>query len=196
MHSYLSLIETKQIQQNQPFVDGVYNQSTASIYFYDKQVDNKINNNYLNKYTSQKKITFSINPSNSYKCLNSHNLNLNDWHCTRLVIMGNLANVTNSDEMNTIKKAFQEKHTIELLDTDLIYRLSVSEMKIIQVLTGDTMDVDINLYLKSRDDLKMLDRNEISVDDKEFIRKMKGIYSRKKKLRIAHRGGGKVVVIV
>lgn len=110
--------------------------------------------------------------------------------------MGNLANVTNSDEMNTIKKAFQEKHTIELLDTDLIYRLSVSEMKIIQVLTGDSMDVDINLYLKSRDDLKMLDRNEISIDDNEFIRKMKGIYSRKKKLRIAHRGEGKVVVIV
>ena len=194
---YLSLIEAKQIQKNQPFVDGIYNQSTASIYFYEKQIDNNNNdNNYFNKYTSLKKITLSINPSNSYKCLNSHSMNLNDWHCTRLVVMGNLANVTNLDEMNIIKKAFKEKHNVMLSDTDLVYRLSISEMKLIQVLTGDSIDVDINQYINARDDVKMLDRNEISIDDKEFVRKMKSISSRKKKLRFANRGGGNIVVMV
>lgn len=125
-------------------------------------------------------------------------MNLNDWHCTRLVITGNLENVTNVDEISIIKKAFKEKHNVVLLGTDLIYRLSIVEMKLIQVLTGDSMNVDINLYINARgdNDLKMLDKNEISLDDKEFVRKMKGLFSRKKHLRIANRGGGKVAVIV
>jgi hypothetical protein len=110
--------------------------------------------------------------------------------------MGNLVNVTNLDEMNIIKIAFKEKHNVILSDTDLIYRLSISEMKLIQVLTGDSINVDINQYINTRDDVKMLDRNEISIDDKEFIRKMKSITSRKKKLRVANRGGGNIVVMV
>ena len=83
-----------------------------------------------------------------------------------------------------------------LSHTDLVYRLSISEMKLIQVLTGDSIDVDINQYINTRDDVKMLDRNEISIDDKEFVRKMKSISSRKKKLRFANRGGGNIVVMV
>jgi len=172
--------ETKLIQ-NQLFVDGVHNHSTGSIYFYNELTMGD-KNNYLQKYAdSGQEVTLSINPSNSYKCLDSHSLDLNDWQCTRLVVTGSLVNVTDLEEVSSVKKTFKERHDMSL-DTDRIYRLSISRMRLIQVLTGDYSTVDVDLYVRSRED-PMMDSSEISLDDKNFVRKMKALHSHRKHLR-------------
>jgi len=111
--SHQSLVETKLIQ-NQLFVDGVHNHSTGSIYFYNELTMGD-KNNYLQKYAdSGQEVTLSINPSNSYKCLDSHSLDLNDWQCTRLVVTGSLVNMTDLEEVSSVKKTFKERHVMSL----------------------------------------------------------------------------------
>ena len=162
--------------QSQPYVDGVFHNSTGILYFHDKPIDN-----YLHKYAADsQKITFSINPANSYKCLNSQILSLNDWQCTRLVVIGNLVNVTDSEELSSVRKAFKERHDVSL-EADHVYTLLISELRLIQVLTGDSAVVDIGEYYRTRQVLKMEKSEVISLDDKDFVRKMKSVHSSRRK---------------
>ncbi len=98
-------------------VDEVHNNSSGSIYLYGQpNVDS-----CLHKYAaSGQKLAFSINPSNSYECLSDHSMDLNDWQCNRLVITGSLVNVTDWEEIASVKKVFKERHDLSL-DTDLTY---------------------------------------------------------------------------
>jgi hypothetical protein len=148
---------------------------------------------YLHKYAaSGQKLAFSINPSNSYECLSDHRMDLDDWQCTRLVITGSLMNVTDWEEIASVKKVFKERHDLSLdTYTDLTYRLSITEMRLIQVLTGDSLKVDLGLYERSRREMRTTGMNmnmnssEISLDDKDFVRKMKAVHQRRKHLRLA-----------
>lgn len=169
-------------------LDGVHNNSSGSIYLYGQpNVDS-----CLHKYAaSGQKLAFSINPSNSYECLSDHSMDLNDWQCNRLVITGSLVNVTDWEEIASVKKAFKERHDLSL-DTDLTYRLSITEVRLIQVLTGDSLKVELGLYERSREESRTtvgmnmnMNSSEISLDDKDFVRKMKAVHQRRKNLRVA-----------
>jgi len=118
-------------------------------------------------------------------------MDLNDWQCNRLVITGSLVNVTDWEEIASVKKVFKERHDLSL-DTDLTYRLSITEMRLIQVLTGDSLKVKLDLYERSREELRTtvgmnmsMNSSEISLDDKDFVRKMKAVHQRRKHLRVA-----------
>ena len=117
-------------------------------------------------------------------------MDLNDWQCNRLVITGSLVNVTDWEEIASVKKVFKERHDLSL-DTDLTYRLSITEMRLIQVLTGDSLKVELDLYERSREELRTtvgmnmnMNSSEISLDDKDFVRKMKAVHQRRKHLRV------------
>ena len=183
--------------------DGVHNNSSGSIYLYGQP---KVDSSYLHKYVaSGQKIAFSINPSNSYECLSNHDMDFNDWQCTRLVITGSLVNVTDWEEVAAVKKSFTERHDLLSLDTtatDLLlpftYRLSMSEMRLIQVLTGDSLKVDLDLYVRSTEEPRTIDKNSSSsseigsTEDKDFVRKMKAVVHLRKKLM--HLRGARAVV--
>jgi hypothetical protein len=118
-------------------------------------------------------------------------MDLNDWQCNRLVITGSLVNVTDWEEIASVKKAFKERHDLSL-DTDLTYRLSITEVRLIQVLTGDSLKVELGLYERSREESRTtvgmnmnMNSSEISLDDKDFVRKMKAVHQRRKNLRVA-----------
>lgn len=171
-------------------MDGVHNNSTGSIYIHGQP---KVDSSYLHRYAaSGQKIAFSINPPYSYECLNDHGMDLNNWQCMRLVVTGTLVNVTATDWEEeeevalSVKKAFKERHDLSM-DLDLTYRLSISEMRLIQVLTGDSLKVDLDLYDQSREEPRMMDKSsiEISPHDKDFVRKMKAVHLRRKHLRVA-----------
>jgi hypothetical protein len=118
-------------------------------------------------------------------------MDLNDWQCNRLVITGSLVNVTDWEEIASVKKAFKERHDLSL-DTDLTYRLSITEVRLIQVLTGDSLKVEFGMYERSREESRTtvgmnmnMNSSEISLDDKDFVRKMKAVHQRRKNLRVA-----------
>ena len=187
-------------------VDAVHNNSSGSIYLYGQP---KVDSSYLHKYVaSGQKIAFSINPSNSYECLSNHDMDFNDWQCTRLVITGSLVNVTDWEEVAAVKKSFKERHDLLSLDTtatDLLlpftYRLSMSEMRLIQVLTGDSLKVDLDLYVRSTEEPRTIGKNSSSssssseigsTEDKDFVREMKAVVHLRKKLM--HLRGARAVV--
>jgi hypothetical protein len=65
-------------------------------------------------------------------------------------------------------------------------------MRLIQVLTGDSLKVELGLYERSREESRTtvgmnmnMNSSEISLDDKDFVRKMKAVHQRRKHLRVA-----------